>query len=162
MSRINDPRAAASAEHRKQTKVCQHCGETFSPSAHRQVDRKAWAARKFCGKACTARGIMKRPEVVERQAATIKANFSDPAYRARHSAMAIDNFRRGAATRRKHGIGWIPDDLRGMYRKMRFSCGAPEARRMMREYLAAMARRQVNAVLQQMKDKAEKQRKQAY
>jgi hypothetical protein len=159
-------RANTAIEHAKffaQTKECTRCGATFHPTPRNKLDYGGWAARQFCSRACAGRGVMERPEVAVRQQANLRAKFEEDAdFRARHAASARLNSAKAAlhknqknagATRSRKAVGWIPDDFRPRYKRMREQFGAAKAKDMIREAMAAQARRAVADAARAMRER---------
>lgn len=154
--------AARMAEFMAQTKQCENCGATFHPTKQAKMHRKAWDARRYCGRACAGPSVMRSPEIKAKHRHAVKALFDDPEYRARHAASAAINAlkaskaanpKKSAETRSRRAIGWIPADMRKPYVRLRERLGAEKAKTIMRERLAEVGRQEVLRRAQAMREK---------
>ena len=111
--------------------------------------------RRYCSKACAARGVMADPAVRRRHSEAVRQRFADPEKRAAHVEVARrnsdgmhlrSNRQKAGATRRQKAWADIPFDLRPLYLKLRPMFGARHARRMIAEQIAADQRRAQRAV----------------
>jgi hypothetical protein len=146
------------------------CGNLI-PWPKRVRPLKEWARRQYCSRPCAARSVMKRPDVIEKHKAQAVSRFDDPNYRERNAQICRANapiaaskadHAKGGATRSRLAIGWIPQELMHTYVRARELHGAREAKRMIREHLAVVARREVQANIAKMRAKHEREQREAY